>query len=809
MSDFSRADLHVHSIYSQQPTKWFLRKIGCYESYTPPLQVYKMARQRGMDFVTITDHDVIDGALEIAHLKGAFVSEEVTTRFPEDDCVIHVVTLDISESQHREIQKYKDNIFELVDYLYSQDIFHFVAHPLFNLNGKLTPEHLEKLLCLFKCLEVKNGLKETYPPGVLENIIAGLNQESLEHLANKHGIEPLGKEPWKKFMVGGSDDHGGLYVARAHTACPKVEKVANFLDCLRQGESEAQGCEGTAMAMAHTLYQVARRYYQKSPSQPGNILTPFLISLSKKAGFPLGGSFLFSWLGRQGSNLNILHFLKRLGKELDSLSRSKEEERSRQLDEKIYYLVNRFSGQLLSRGGKSLSKNLASLEIDKAFRDSRKLVVASSLLALYFTAYAHQNQERQIIDEVIKNSQRWMNSSLFADKGSSPKWTPSPFPLPSGERIKVRGNGVAFFTDTFQEINGVSAGLKEIITWGRKQEKSLTVISCSENKSYFTDYEFHFQALFNFPLPEYPELALNLPPVLDVLRFCERKKFSLFHICTPGPVGLMGLLLSKILHVPVVGTYHTQIPEYIRYLTKNEEIETWAWKYMRWFYQQMSTVYVPSRSLMNHLIAKGFPRERLIVPWQGVDIRNFHPHKRDPGLWSNYGLDGATKLLYVGRISREKDLDILAESFKGLKGDTEATLILVGDGPYKKELMKKLAGHKVLFTGYRQGEELAKLYASADIFVFPSTTDTFGRVVLEAQASGLPVIVSDEGGPQENIQAGETGLIVPRKDILALRKTLQHLLNNPQERKAMGLKARKFAETRDIETILPGLFPSS
>ncbi|MCD5390889.1 PHP domain-containing protein, partial [candidate division NPL-UPA2 bacterium] len=118
MPGLSRADLHVHSIYSQQPSEWFLRKIGCYESYTPPSQIYRLAKQRGMDFVTITDHDVIDGALEIAHLEGAFVSEEVATRFPEDDCVIHVVTLNISENQHREIQKYKDNIFELVGYLH-------------------------------------------------------------------------------------------------------------------------------------------------------------------------------------------------------------------------------------------------------------------------------------------------------------------------------------------------------------------------------------------------------------------------------------------------------------------------------------------------------------------------------------------------------------------------------------------------------------------------------------------------------------------------------------------------------------------
>ncbi len=120
--------------------------------------------------------------------------------------------------------------------------------------------------------------------------------------------------------------------------------------------------------------------------------------------------------------------------------------------------------------------------------------------------------------------------------------------------------------------------------------------------------------------------------------------------------------------------------------------------------------------------------------------------KKDPYLWRRYGLDDSVKFLYVGRVSKEKNLEVLAMSFTAIvDAGNVCCLIIAGDGPFRKELELLLQGYPVLFTGFLSGEELHTTYASSDVFVFPSTTDTFGNVVLEAQASGLPVIVSDEG----------------------------------------------------------------
>ena len=144
-----RFDGHVHSKHSKRPSAWVLKKIGCPESFAEPLDIYRIACDRGMTHVTITDHNCIEGALEIAHLPNTFVSEEITTYFPEDGCKLHVLAYDIDERQHADIQKCRENVFYLVDYLRAQEIVHVLAHPLYGVNDRLQIEHFEKVLLLF------------------------------------------------------------------------------------------------------------------------------------------------------------------------------------------------------------------------------------------------------------------------------------------------------------------------------------------------------------------------------------------------------------------------------------------------------------------------------------------------------------------------------------------------------------------------------------------------------------------------------------------------------------------------------------
>lgn len=243
MNKTYKADLHVHSRYSNKPSIWALRKINCPESYTSPSFIYKTARQKGMDYVTITDHNTIDGALEIAHLPGTFISSEITTYFPEDGCSLHVVVLDIDEGIFKDIMNFRKNVYALVSYLRQNNIIHFIAHPLYD-NEKLTSENVEKILLLFDVFEIRNGSRTKQFNKLIESILHALSREKWEFLASKHNIVPFGQAPWIKAMVGGSDDHSGLFVGRAYTASRRGETVREFIQSIQEKTIWAEGEDG-------------------------------------------------------------------------------------------------------------------------------------------------------------------------------------------------------------------------------------------------------------------------------------------------------------------------------------------------------------------------------------------------------------------------------------------------------------------------------------------------------------------------------------------------------------------------------------
>ena len=325
------------------------------------------------------------------------------------------------------------------------------------------------------------------------------------------------------------------------------------------------------------------------------------------------------------------------------------------------------------------------------------------------------------------------------------------------------------------------------------------VITSTNEETGFKEGVMNFKSIGDFALPEYPDLKLHFPPILDVIDYFEKEEFTRIHASTPGTLGLLSLFIAKLMDIPISGTYHTDIPQYVKSLTNDTFLENVAWNYMIWFYNLMEEVMVPSSSTRQQLIQKGLEagKARPLPRWVDTDI--FSPAKRDPYLWRRYGLGDSVKFLYVGRVSKEKDLEILARSFMTITdaGNT-CNLIIAGDGPYRNELEKMLMGYPVLFTGFLSGEELHTTYASSDVFVFPSTTDTFGNVVLEAQASGLPVIVSDEGGPKELIVNGKTGLVVKARSVGMLIDAMTFFLKDRLSISRMGSEARCFTEDNGI-----------
>ncbi len=786
MKHLYRADLHVHSSFSNKPSIWAMRKINCPESYTSPRFIYDTARKAGMDFVTVTDHNTINGALEIAHQPGCFLSAEVTTYFPEENCKVHVVVLDVTESTFREIMNLRKNIYELVAYLQGEGIVHFVSHPLYDMDDRLSVDVIEKMLLMFGVFETRNGARAARFNSLTEDITTSLTPGKYEALAAKHDISPCTVTHWRKGMVGGSDDHSGFFVARAYTVSAEGETLNDFLSSIRGNRTWTEGDSGDPLTLAHSIYGIGYRFYTEKLKRNTKNSMPFVDHLlgglfDKQAG-PLSFVDKLRFFvkkhmpelygdGHDGRSFEKILDIeaKRLVNDRRFIRSISDEDKNGRIFSITGYLANRMIYIYTSR----LMRSSSEKGLLKIFRSLNTIAMIHLFVSPYYLSYYHQHRSKRLTGRLRER-----------------------FGLPGDSPGKER---TALFTDTINEINGVAITIKRLIETSKQRGVDLTVITCDDHEGGAVEGTMNFRSIGTFGVPEYPGLGLHFPPVLDVIDYIEKGGFTRIHASTPGTLGLLALFISRLMDIPVSATYHTDIPQYVRSLTDDLFLENTAWHYIIWFYNQMDEVMVPSKTTERQLVMKGLAPEKIRPLPRWVDTEVFSPLNKDPHIWDEYGLRGGVKFLYVGRISREKNLGLLADAFvEVVQKGADCNLVIVGDGPYRAELEKRLTGCPALFTGFLEEEKLSRVYASADVFVFPSTTDTFGNVVLEAQASGLPVIVSDEGGPQELMVDDETGIIVRADDRASLVNALLLFLEEGGRAGVMGEKARRFVEKKAV-----------
>ncbi len=294
----------------------------------------------------------------------------------------------------------------------------------------------------------------------------------------------------------------------------------------------------------------------------------------------------------------------------------------------------------------------------------------------------------------------------------------------------------------------------------------------------------------------YPASEVAMLRLDSFIRFLREHPVDIIEFQTPGPVSVQCLVAAKFAGIKTLSHYRTDIITYSRLLVKNRLgvwiINTWTTLMTRW----MGPVVVPSEAYRKKVRDMGVPDGRIYKLPRGVDFKNFHPDKAGNGAWREQGLPGeGMKLLYVGRVSREKNLDALADAFPALAEKVAGlSLTIVGAGPYLEGLKARFAGRSdVHFTGVIHGEKLSGLFASADLLVFPSLTDTFGNSVVEALASGVPCVTSDEGGPREIIVDGESGLVFAHAVPGDLEKKILSLALDPARLLSFKAKARERA----------------
>jgi glycosyltransferase involved in cell wall biosynthesis len=717
----ARCDLHVHSIHSTDSGNYALRRARLGESFTEPDRIYETCRRRGMDFVTISDHNTVEGALRIADKPGTFLSVEVTTRFPEDDAPLHVLVWNLSEEDHRDLQPYRPSVYELAAFLRERGLPHALAHPLYRMGPPLTVSHIERMMLLFGTWEGRNGARPESSNHLACRLAAAVTPDYLGKLTERHNLEP--GHAGRIGLTGGSDDHGALDIAMTWTEAAG-ETVEEFLASVTAGHASPRGEHGSTVKLAHAVGSLALNAYR----QEGRVLPAFLAD----------------------------HVAPLFDNGADSPSRHEE-------IMAVSSLIASVLGERAREGGIGLDT------LPSMGGRVGQLLLAGALEVPFLASMKHHTGTQRDVEQI--------ESAFF------------------GIRRHEREPRSLVFTDTFAETNGVAGTMRWLAGAGAAEEASLAVVTAHPGDQQLPGV-ISLDTNWTLKLPVYESIELRFPLLTKVLSRVEAERPDVIHIATPGPIGLCGLAAAKLLGLPLVGSYHTELGPYALHLTKDALVADSFAVYVDWFYRQCDLVLAPTHAVGAELERRGL-QGRVQVWGRGVDSAHFNPARRHAELREELLGGGDVLLLSVGRVSNEKRVDVLLEAFRRLRAELPGVrLVVVGDGPARETLQER-APSGATFLGELRGDALADLYASADIFCFPSTTDTFGQVLLEAGASGLPVVAAAAGGAPELVQHGSTGLLVPPDDVGSFRDAIHTLAISPLARERIGRAARASACGRD------------
>ena len=739
MTDTCRADMHVHSTASQFSRLGVQRALQLPECATPPEEVYELAKRRGMDFVTITDHDTIAGAMALEHLPDTFISEELTASFKDEPQAVHVLCYGIRPDDHDWLQAHSDDVEACAAYLHSAEIVAALAHPFYAVQAPLTARHRRRLAELFPIWETRNGsrAKELNLPAFLY-------------------IETHGGTP-----IGGSDDHAGIDIGRTFTETPPAGSPLQFLAHIREGRADTRGDQGSAAKWTHAAIALAARTVGRGDGrarpEPGAVLK--IAERVLREGDVRHGA-VGNDLGPEDARRLLRAWLQAMELDLDERSLVELLQEGELSHADLYRRARRIHERKLSG---AVHGALAMTE------GKRQLDVPAGALGLF--------------DACIP-AIPYAASTAFLGREKA-KLTRS-----DGDRPRA-----ALVADGIGGMHGVTHVIEEIRERGVPGFE-VEVIGTD------SDVDRRLSAVAEVDIPFYHGLQIGVPSLPAIVDALAEGRYDLIHLCSPGPAGVGAWLLARVLDVPIVGSYHTELAAYAGLRSGQAELERLATAALATFYGGSKVILSPSPASDRRLEHLGIPAARIRRWDRGVDLDRFDPALRTRGL-----LPDAINVLYVGRLTKEKGAELLADAFLAARRrDPRLHLVLAGGGPEEGELRQRLGEHAT-FLGWLEGDALARAYASADVFLFASQTDTFGRVILEAQASGLPVVAVNEGGPRSLIADEETGLLAPA-DAQPLAEAMLRVVRTQRfgERlRAAALKAvRKRTWASSLEQLADG-----
>ncbi len=662
---------------------------------------------------------------------------------------------DFTPEQFVEMDALRYDIYQLREYLRFAGLPYSVAHPAYSVNGKLTLAVIEKLLLLFDVFETVNGARVAAYNDLFKKILLSLTPERIAALEKKHLIEPLGPDSWRKSFTGGSDEHAGLFIGETFTLSEGSGKKA-FLAALRGKATDSGGRSNHYKTQVYTFLKIVYQYsLSRTDVARRGASRTFRAKIGRTSGRPAvrrawdelcGAIFDGKSLGwktqlkmeqlkrtRRGNVRLIASQVSALMHKLVHHPRMPHRERI----DLIYETVAGIEDAFFISNVDAFQAGFARGDVLQLI-SSITAVFRSFFLSLPFLGtFRHLHQSSMIMAELRVE---------FLG------------PLPAREKK------ILWFTDTLDDLNGVSATLNGFSAEAMAGEFQMKLVTVQSPDGCSSVSRLRLPAVYEYKPEFYPGYVLRFPSLLKSLDMIYDEAPTEIVISTPGPAGLVGMLAARLFGIPCRGVYHSDFARMVELGLSGGTAASCVAGYVRWFYTRMDEILVPTRQAITTLAARGYDLRRLRLFARGIDQDFFAPVPGGKELFcERCKLDGFFTLLYAGRISRDKSLGFLARVYSELvKRVGEVNFIFAGDGPMVTELKEKFsASSRVYFTGRLGVEDMPLLYSAADLLVFPSTMDTFGMSVLEAQSCELPALVSNVGGPQEVIEPGVTGWVAP------------------------------------------------
>jgi glycosyltransferase involved in cell wall biosynthesis len=610
-----------------------------------------------------------------------------------------------------------------------------LAHPFYAVEAPLLPRHRRRLAQLFPIWETRNGSRAPE-----------LNSPAVVYIETHGGTG-----------VGGSDDHAGVDVGRTYTETPAAPGWRTFLDHVVLGHATARGEQGSAAKWTHAAMGLATRALGRGASdgaRPDPQAVFAMVQRLMREGDARTGA-TGSGLGPDDARALLRAWMDSVELDLTASELLAHLQRADFSHADLFRRARRCHERKLAR---------AVEEIATAAPGGADIAAAATtLFDACLAAIPYAPAAAFLGREKAKLAHR------------------------DGEPLRV-----ALVADAVGAMHGVTHTLDELRERGVPGFE-VEVVGTDAN------VDRRLSAVAEVDIPFYAGLKVGVPSLPAIVEALAEGRYDLVHLCSPGPSGAAAGIIARLMGVPVLGSYHTELAAYAGLRSQDPALEIAARMAVAAFYGQCRRVLSPSPASDEVLRRMGVAGERIGRWDRGVDLGRFSPERRVEGL-----LPGEITVLYAGRLTHEKGADLLADAFLAARErDPRLHLALAGGGPEEDVLRARLGTHAT-FLGWLEGEALARAYASADLFLFASRTDTFGQVLLEAQASGLPVVAVGEGGPTSIVTDGATGRLCPA-DAGDLAAVVCELAAAPLQRERLARSALEAVRQRTWERSLQRL----